>query len=326
MKAILLGIIASLFFAVTFVLNRAMQLSGGSWIWSAALRFLFMLPFLVVIVVLRGNIKGLIVHMKAYFMQWLVWSIVGFGLFYAPLCFAAAYGPSWLVASTWQVTIIAGSLLVPFFYTEINSNGRVQKVRNKIPVRGLLISLIILIGILLMQFGHASFINGKDMLLGIVPVLVAAFSYPLGNRKMMSICKDEIDTYQRVLGMTIASMPFWIVLSIMGLIHAGPPSGSQLTQSLVVAISSGVIATILFFKATDLVKKDSHKLAAVEATQAGEVIFALIGEVLLLGGIFPTGLSLVGVIVVIGGMIIHSLFAEDKKLGKDKVFSDDKIA
>lgn len=40
MKAILVGILASLFFAVTFVLNRAMELSGGSWYWSASLRFL----------------------------------------------------------------------------------------------------------------------------------------------------------------------------------------------------------------------------------------------------------------------------------------------
>lgn len=309
MKAILLGIAASLFFAVTFVLNRAMELEGGSWIWSAVLRYLFMLPFLLFIVVLRGNIKALTAHMKAYLGQWLLWSTIGFGLFYAPLCFAAAYGPSWLVASTWQVTIVAGSLLVPFFYMEANINGKVYKRRGKIPVRGLLISMIILAGILLMQFSHASSIGFKELCLGTLPVLAAAFSYPLGNRKMMALCKEEIDTYQRVLGMTIGSMPFWILLSIFGLITVGPPSSSQISQSLVVAISSGVIATLLFFKATDLVKKDTHKLAAVEATQAGEVIFALIGEIFLLGGLLPTGLSLVGLVIVVVGMIIHSLFA-----------------
>ena len=309
MKGILLGIAASLFFAVTFVLNRAMELEGGSWIWSAVLRYLFMLPFLLFIVVLRGNIKTLIEHMKVYLKQWLLWSTIGFGFFYAPLCFAAAYGPSWLVASTWQVTIVAGSLLVPFFYMETTIKGQVYTRRGKIPVRGLLISLIILGGILLMQFSHASSIGFKELCLGTLPVLVAAFSYPLGNRKMMVLCKEEIDTYQRVLGMTMGSMPFWILLSIFGLITVGPPSSSQLSQSLVVAISSGVIATLLFFKATELVKKDTHKLAAVEATQAGEVIFALIGEIFWLGGILPTGLSLVGLIIVVVGMIIHSLFA-----------------
>jgi hypothetical protein len=42
MKEIVIGIFASMFFAVTFILNRSMELSGGSWIWSSSLRFFFM--------------------------------------------------------------------------------------------------------------------------------------------------------------------------------------------------------------------------------------------------------------------------------------------
>ena len=34
MFEILLGILAALFFAVTFILNHAMELDGGSWLWS----------------------------------------------------------------------------------------------------------------------------------------------------------------------------------------------------------------------------------------------------------------------------------------------------
>ena len=49
------------------------------------------------------------------------------------------------------------------------------------------------------------------------------------------------------------------------------------------------------------------KLAAVEATQAGEVVFTVIGEVLFLGGMLPTGLPLMGIIIVIIGMILHSV-------------------
>lgn len=41
MRAIMLGAVASLFFATTFVWNRAMELSGGSWLYSASLRYLF---------------------------------------------------------------------------------------------------------------------------------------------------------------------------------------------------------------------------------------------------------------------------------------------
>ena len=40
-------------------------------------------------------------------------------------------------------------------------------------------------------------------------ILIAAFSYPLGNRKMLVHCKEEqLSTTQRVFGMTLMSVPF----------------------------------------------------------------------------------------------------------------------
>ena len=57
MKAILIGILGALFFSVTFVLNRSMELDGGSWVWSASLRFMFMLPLLFIIVGYKRNVK-----------------------------------------------------------------------------------------------------------------------------------------------------------------------------------------------------------------------------------------------------------------------------
>nr|WP_235848589.1 multidrug resistance efflux transporter family protein [Litchfieldia alkalitelluris] len=115
MKAIFIGIISSVFFAVTFILNRSMELAGGSWLWSASLRYFFMVPFLILIVMMRGNLKTLLIELKQNYKTWTLWSIIGFGLFYGPITFAAASGPGWLVAGTWQFTIIAGSLLFPFF-------------------------------------------------------------------------------------------------------------------------------------------------------------------------------------------------------------------
>ena len=76
MKAIVIGILASFFFAFTFVLNRAMDLEGGSWIWSASLRYYFMVPMLLLIVMYRGNLKQLFQYMKNNPKEWLVWSIV----------------------------------------------------------------------------------------------------------------------------------------------------------------------------------------------------------------------------------------------------------
>ncbi|RUL52078.1 MULTISPECIES: multidrug resistance efflux transporter family protein [Lysinibacillus] len=302
MKEILLGILAALFFAFTFILNRSMELDGGSWLWSSSLRYFFMLPFLLIIVFSRKGWHLLTSEMKSQPSKWLLWSFVGFVLFYGPLTYAASFGPGWLVSGTWQFTIVAGVLLAPFFITMMGN----VKVRQKIPVISLIISSVILIGILLIQIPQAQSVSFEVLLLGILPVIVAAFAYPLGNRKMMELCGGRLDTYQRVLGMTIASLPTWIILAIYALFTVGLPSMSQVIQSLLVGISSGVIATVLFFIATDRVREDQGKLAAVEATQSTEVLFVIIGEMILLGVPLPEPIALIGLVIIIIGMLLHS--------------------
>lgn len=310
MRPILLGVCSALFFAVTFVLNRQMELSGGSWAWSASLRYFFMLPFLIAIVAGRRKLKPLFKVMAERPTAWLLWGTIGFGLFYAPICFAAAYAPGWLTAGTWQITIISGSLLAPLFgQWVVKSEGRVFQ-RGKIPVKGLGLSLIILAGVALLQVEQAQDLAPTQILLGILPVLIASFAYPLGNRKTMELCGERLDVFQRILGMTLASIPFWIILSVYGLADAGLPSSGQVGQSVIVALSSGVIATVLFFQATDMVRNSMSGLAAVEATQSLEVLFALLGEMLILSSPSPSLLSWAGIAVIILGMILHSLFSQ----------------
>lgn len=313
MKPIIIGIIAAFFFAFTFVLNATMEAGGGSWIWSASLRYLFMIPFLLLIVVSRRNLKPLLQEMNKNKRAWALWSFVGFGLFYTPLCFAAAYSPGWLIAGTWQITIVAGTLLAPLFLITIHSNKGTTQLRGKIPVKSLMISFIILAGVSLMQLEHVATVSSSTLWFGFIPVILAAFAYPLGNRKMMDICGGRLDAYQRVLGMTLASLPFWLILSLYGLITVGGPTASQSLQTLIVAISSGVIATVLFFKATDLVRGDMQKLGAVEATQSMEVLFALAGEVLFLSIVLPSSLAIIGIFIVMLGMILHSLNSSKTK-------------
>lgn len=313
MRPIILGMLAAFFFAFTFILNRSMELSGGSWIWSASLRYLFMIPFLLIIVIGRRNLKPLIQEMKKRPWIWFLWSFIGFGLFYAPLSFASAYGPGWLIAGTWQITIISGSLLAPLFWEVRQTKNGIVKERGKIPLIGLAMSLIILLGVFIMQVEQANELTAKELVLGIFPVIVASFAYPLGNRKMMEVCGERLDAYQRVLGMTLASLPFWLLLSLYGMASVGLPSTGQTVQSLLVAILSGVIATVLFFKATDLVKGNMQKLAAVEATQSLEVLFAVSGELLLLSAPFPSFLSWAGMLLVIIGMVLHSYVSHREK-------------
>jgi drug/metabolite transporter (DMT)-like permease len=314
MRSIILGIFAAFFFAFTFILNRKMDLAGGSWIWSSSLRYFFMVPFLLIIVIGRRNLKPLLNEMKKQLGAWFLWSTVGFGLFYAPICFSASYAPGWLIAATWQITIISGSLLAPFFYERVHTDKGSIQIKGKIPYKGLAMSLLILLGIILMQLEQANHLSLLKLALGVFPVVMASFAYPLGNRKMMDICGGRLDVFQRVLGMTLASLPFWIALAVYGLLTVGPPSIEQSIQSGLVAISSGVIATILFFQATDLVRGNMQKLAAVEATQSMEVLFALIGELFLLNSAFPTALSWCGMILVMGGMMLHSYVSHKKEI------------
>jgi drug/metabolite transporter (DMT)-like permease len=293
-KALLYGVLASFFFAFTFVLNRSMNLSGGYWLWSACLRYLFMLPMLAVILWRNHAFKDMFQAIKKDILSWLLWSTIGFGLFYLPLSLASIYGESWLVASSWQITIVAGILLTPLF-------------GEKIPKKNLSISCIILIGVFMLQLTNMEKLETNKVIITLLPIILAAFAYPLGNRKMMKICPSSITTIQRVFGMTLCSMPFWIVASLFAFVKVGMPSGMQVTQSILVALFSGVIATILFFKATDLVKSNPKQLALIEATQSGEVFFSLLGGIAILGDPMPSMLGIVGICFIIAGMIYNSL-------------------
>lgn len=306
-RALILGIAASFFFAFTFILNQQMNISGGSWLWSSSLRYIFMLPILLIIMIIKKQLFDVLNDIAKKPIQWITWSTIGFGLFYAPMSFASAYGASWLVAGTWQITIIAGALMSPLFFKYVETKNGVCKIRNKLPIKSLLMSSVILLGISLMQFEEARGISGLKTLSGIIPVIVAAFAYPLGNRKMIEVCGNKFNTFQRVFGMTLCSMPFWIIISFSGVISAGLPSKEQVVQSLIVAIFSGVIATILFFKATDIVSNDTHKLAVVESTQSGEVIFTLLGGVFIFHDKIPTLIGLIGIMLVVIGMILNSV-------------------
>lgn len=156
------------FFALTFILNRSMNLRGGYWLWSASLRYLFMLPIRWAIVKWQKGDKAVFRESRTHPGSWLLWSTVGFGLFYAPICLASCYGESWFVAAAWQITIVAGVLLTPLF------GGR-------IPVKNLLFSFVILLGIFLLQISHLDGMQMGDSLIALLLILLAGICYPLGK-------------------------------------------------------------------------------------------------------------------------------------------------
>lgn len=293
-KAIILGMIASFFFAFTFVLNRSMNLSGGYWMYSAILRYIFTLPILSLFLLSKHQFKPVFADIKEKPFQWFLWSTVGFGMFYLPLTAASLFAESWFVCAMWQITIVSGVLLTPLF-------------GKKLPIKNLCCSILILFGILLMQCTKFQNNGNWNILLAFLLILVASFSYPLGNRKTMAFCNKNLSTLQRVFGMTLCSMPFWFLSGVVAFFKSGLPQINQVVQASAVALFSGVIATVFFFKATDMVKEDSKLLAAVEATQCGEVIFTLILGVLMLKDKGPDLFGWIGLSIIVIGMILTSV-------------------
>lgn len=297
MRAIILGVISALFFSITFILNEYINTTQGSYLWTASLRYIFMCPILFIILTYKKQVREVYLCVIEYPKQWLFWSTIGFGLFYLPLCFASTFGEGWLVASTWQITIIAGALMTPIIS------------KDKLPIRFLKLSLIILLGILIIQIENFKIISFKEGVLGVIPVFIGAFAYPLGNRKMMLLVGNRLTALQRVFGMTLCSFPFWIIISSLGFISSGIPSYNQIASSLLVAVFSGVIATTLFFKATNLGSDSPNILAAIEATQATEIVFTILGGIIL-GNKIPSMLSLLGIVLIIVGITLGSFLKE----------------
>lgn len=262
--------------------------------WSASLRYLYMLPILFLILWKNHQLWDILKEIKKRPVFWILWSTVGFGLFYAPLSLASAYGESWLIASTWQITIVAGVLLTPLF-------------GQKLPLRNFAMSCVILAGIFIMQSSNWGKSQPGSIIMVLIPILIAAFSYPLGNRMTMAHCPEHITAIQRIFGMTLCSLPFWLICSVYAYMEAGWPNTDQNLQAFLVALFSGVIATCLFFRATDMVKNNPKQLAIIEATQSGEVIFTLLGGLFILGDAVPSAMGFLGIFLIIFGMTANSL-------------------
>jgi drug/metabolite transporter (DMT)-like permease len=298
------GVLAGLFFSATFVLNRAMSQAGGHWVWSAALRYLFMLLLLVVALAATGQRAVIGASLRLFRSHLAFWSLaggIGFGAFYGLLCLAAAYAPGWVVATSWQSTILATPIVLLAF-------GR------PVPARGLAFTALVFAGIALVTAEQAAAASAREVLLGALPVLLAAFAYPLGNQLVWEARRgarwrvphldDPLLDHDlaRVLLLVLGSMPCWVVL--VAVARPPPPTGGQVGRTALVALLSGLVATTLFLSARHRART-AYELAAVDATQASEVIFSVAGEVLLLGGAPPGPLGAAGIAVALSGLGLY---------------------
>ncbi|MGC4016803.1 MAG: multidrug resistance efflux transporter family protein [Luteolibacter sp.] len=299
-RALGLGMVAAAFFSVSFVLSRQMAEAHGHWAWTAALRFLMMLPMLFGILVARGKWGEFRDAWSAAPLGWIGWGTVGCGLFYGPLVAACAISPAWVVAGSWPVAIVIGIVLAPFLYNDH---------RRHIPRRALVYSTLIVVGVMLLQVGEARSMNWRSVLWGLLLVLASATAHPIGNRMSMQLMEKRQlrpDAVIRLTALTVGSLPGWLALCVWGYFRSGWPPPEQLTGSLVVAVC-GVIATPVFYAAAQLVSRDPEALAAVEATQAAEILFTLLFEAILIGIRPPDAFGIAGLAVIISGILLHAV-------------------
>ncbi|WP_352310180.1 multidrug resistance efflux transporter family protein [Psychrobacter sp. W2-37-MNA-CIBAN-0211] len=113
------------------------------------------------------------------------------------------------------------------------------------------------------------------------------------------------NAFNKVWLMTLGSLPFWMFLGII--VRPDQPQVSQIFNTLLVALLAGVAATTIFLYAREQAVTSSE-VAGVDSTQASEVIFALIGGILLLNNEIPSTLGLVGIGLIMLGLV---LFAKD---------------
>ena len=111
------------FFGVTFITNRYMSLGNGSWLWWSSLRYIWTGMFIaIVIIILRGLSVFLIVisDFRENYIYWSVAGGIGYGGFYASLCYGSQFFPAWLVAVTWQSTIIFSPIVLALFGIKVS--------------------------------------------------------------------------------------------------------------------------------------------------------------------------------------------------------------
>lgn len=293
-----LGLLAAALFSSTFVLNRAMSLAGGPWAWNAALRYVDMAVLMSAWVAFRGGMHALgrvgrLFRRRLGF--WLAAGGIGFGVFYSAICFAADHAPGWLVAATWQLTILATPLVLRAF-------------GQRVPLRGVLFAVLIVLGIAVLDLrGLAAGMPLQEELEACVPVLIAAFAYPIGNQMLNRARFGRLDPdgvlrdpAASVLLMTLGALP--VFAAVLLAVRPGPPSAGQFASTALVALLAGCCATTLFIRARNA-SADPYRIAAVDATQAGEVGFALLGEVTLLGAALPDAAGWSGLAAMTIGLV-----------------------
>jgi drug/metabolite transporter (DMT)-like permease len=299
---ILVGLVSAALFSLTFVINYNMSFSSGSWVWTAVLRYFFTIGILIVLLrVLNGRdyLRELFSLFFRHFWFWCIAGSFSCGLFYTGLAFSAEYLRGWVVAATFQLTIVFSPFVLMLLGYRFN-------------LWLLPFSFLVLTGALMVNWqGDVNINNGNFHLLVLLPILVSALAYPLGNQLANSAKNGGLsfvphiqspvlnNGFSNVLLLCLGSIPFWIALVVI--VQPGLPEQSQYVQTFMVALFAGVLATSLFMYARNATS-DSVKVVVVDTTQSTEVLFSLALELMFINPRYPTSVQLIGLLLVVSGL------------------------
>lgn len=300
---LLIGLLSSLFFSATFIINKMISIDGGHWFYSASLRYMYTIFFISILLIgFKGFdfFKSVILEYKNNIGFWTISGTIGFGIFYAMICYAAEFSPAWILVTTWQLTIFASIFVLAIF------GNKVSKVT-------IFSTILVLSGITIVNLSHFDASNISAVLYSAIPVVIAAFAFPFGNQLVWQEKKKRDvpvlnNAFAKVFLLTLGSSPLWFILFLF--LDVGTPSISQLQNVAMISILSGVIATSLFLYVRS--KADSaSKIMIVDATISAEVLFTLLAEVLFLNAVMPSALGLTGILITIFALVFMVYF--DKK-------------
>ncbi|MFT6914841.1 MAG: drug/metabolite transporter (DMT)-like permease [Motiliproteus sp.] len=298
-----IGLFSAALFSLTFVVNYNISLGDGSWVWTAVLRYMFTILILLALTCLIQGKRYLWELLRLFRKHMIFWVFAGTfscGLFYTGIAFSSEYLRGWVVATTFQLTIVFSPFVLMF-------------MGYKFPLRVLPFSFLVLIGATLVNWtGDASATSLDFLLLGLLPIVVSASAYPFGNQLANSaknggltyvpVIRSPIlnNAFSVVLLLCLGSIPFWLLL--LTIFQPGMPGEEQYLQTFIVALFAGVLATSIFIYARNLTS-DPVKVVAVDSTQAAEVIFALSFELMFLDPKLPTYAQMGGLSLVLFGLL-----------------------
>lgn len=298
-----IGLVSSALFSLTFVINYNISFGDGHWVWTAVLRYIFTILILLTLILLTQGLDYLRSLLGLFRRHWLFWIIAGTfscGFFYAGISFSSEYLRGWSVAATFQLTIIFSPFIM-------------MLMGYKFPLRVLPFSFLALIGATLVNWADdIGDINLDYLLFGVLPLIVSAIAYPIGNQLANSAKNGGLpyvqvihspilnNAFSVVLLLCLGSIPFWLLL--IAIFQPDAPSDSQYLQTFIVALFSGVLATSVFIYARNLTS-DPIKVVAVDTTQSVEVLFALIFELIFVDPELPTCLQFGGLALLVFGLL-----------------------